>query len=342
MKYSFDEKLRIEISENQSGKLKRQRTISYLKEDCYCVLPYDLDGDAPKQFIIAYFYEKGGAVFKKKHSTWNAYIAKTAEKWYPHESVIEFLVNRIGEVLGLKMNEIKLVYANTQIRFLSKYFLDSTKEVMIHGAEICGEYLQDEDFAKEIANDKKSARELFSFEFISEAIKSVFPINYKELLNDLVKLIIFDAISGNNDRHFYNWAIIRSIQKDNTKPYFSPIYDSARGLMWNWSDKDLVRHYKQHFKGGKKIEKYIKLACPRISIEGNSNINHFDLVAYLWTDFVEYRETIKDLISFEKEEIVIATYNREFARFFISERNQLVNLVLRTRFNKLRELTTEK
>ena len=194
MEYSFDEKLRIEKSENQSGKLKKQRTISHLKEDRYCVLPYDLDGDAPKQFIIAYFYEKGGSIFKKKPCTWRSYIAKTAEKWYPHESVVEFLVNRIGEVLGLKMNRIKLVYANTQIRFLSEYFLDPAKEVMIHGAEICGEYLQDEDFAKEIANDKNSARELFSFEFISEAIKSVFPLNYEELLNDLVKLIVYDAI----------------------------------------------------------------------------------------------------------------------------------------------------
>lgn len=151
MKYNFDKKLRIEISENRSGKLKKQNTIPYLKEDCYCVLPNDLDGDAPKQFIIAYFYKKGGSVFKKKPNTWKSYIAKTAEKWYPHESVVEFLVNRIGEVLGLRMNKIKLVYANTQIRFLSEYFLDTDKEIMIHGAEICGEYLQDEDLAKEIA-----------------------------------------------------------------------------------------------------------------------------------------------------------------------------------------------
>lgn len=195
---------------------------------------------------------------------------------------------------------------------------------------------------KKSQNDKNSARELFSFDFISEAIKSVFPLNYKELLIDLVKLIVYDAISGNNDRHFYNWAIIRSIQKDDTKPYFSPIYDSARGLMWNWSDKDLVRHYNQHFKGGKKIDKYIRTAAPRISVEGNPNINHFELVAYLWANFMEYREIIRELISLKKENMVIATYNREFSSFFINERNQLVNLVIRTRFNKLRELTIEK
>lgn len=340
MNKRFKEKLRIEKSENISGKLKRQGAISALKEHSYVVMPYDLDGDAPKQFIKAYFYNRGGIVFKNRPRSWNSYIAKTAEKWYPHESVIEFIINRIGEVMGLRMNKVNLVYANTQIRFLSEYFLDPTKEVMIHGAEICGEYLQDEEFAKQIANDKNTARELFNFEFISEAIKSVFPNNYQEILRSLVRLIVFDAVSGNNDRHFFNWAVIRSIHKDNTKPYFSPIYDSARGLMWNWSDNDLVRHFNQRKKGGKKIENYIELASPRISIETNSNINHFGLVAYIWKHFSQYQETIAELITLDKQKEVINTYNKEFARFFINERNQMVNLVINTRFSKLRELTT--
>lgn len=339
MNYNFKNNLRIEISENRSGELKGQRTIKSLKEDCYYIIPFDLDGDAPKQFIKAYFYEKNSGVFKSKPNSWKPYIAKSAEKWYPHESVIEFLINRIGQVLGLKMNEVKLVKVNTQIRFLSKYFLNRQTEIMIHGAEICGEYLEDEEFAKEVANDKNSARELFSFEFICEAMKSVFPDNFKPLLIDLVKLIVFDAISGNNDRHFYNWAVIRPLKKGEKQPFFSPIYDSARGLMWNWSDLDLIHHYDHHFKGGKKIEKYIRLTSPRISIEGNPKINHFDLVAYLWQNFPEYQETIRELISLNMEECVIKMYANEFSRYFINERNQLVNLVLRTRFNKLRALT---
>lgn len=339
MSYNFTKKLRIEKSQNYSGQLK-QGTIPYLKERDYCIIPFPLDGDAPKQFIKAYFYESQSNVYKKNPKTWKSYITKSAEKWYPHESVIEFLINRIGQVLGLRMNNVKLVKVNTQIRFLSEYFLNLSEEVMIHGAEVCGEYLEDIEFAKKIANDKKTARELFSFEFISEAIKTVFPNNYEDLLTEFVKLIVFDAIVGNNDRHFYNWAIIRPIKKGGKLPYFSPIYDSARGLIWNWSDEALKRHLKNYEQDGKKIDKYIKKASPRISIEGNANTNHFDLVAHIYTQYPKYQETINELLSFNNQQLVLKMYSREFAKLFIRERNQLVKLIINTRFNNLRKLTT--
>lgn len=62
MNDKFKQKLRIEKSINRSGKIRGLRTISILKESNYCILPYELDGDAPKQFIKAYFYERNQLV----------------------------------------------------------------------------------------------------------------------------------------------------------------------------------------------------------------------------------------------------------------------------------------
>ncbi|MDP1728281.1 MAG: S24 family peptidase [Bacteroidota bacterium] len=77
-----------------------------------------------------------------------------------------------------------------------------------------------------------AARELFTFEFIKDAIRSVYPNCFETLLIGLVRLLAFDAVVGNNDRHFYNWGII-DFKKNTTKlPTFAPIYDSARGLYW--------------------------------------------------------------------------------------------------------------
>lgn len=211
--------LRIESSINCSGKLSNEHTITLLKENDYIIKKIDLDGDAPKQFIKAYFYEEGSRVRKASSSSWFPYIAKTAEKWYPHESVIEFMINRIGQILGLNMNEIQLVNANGQIRFLSKYFLNKN-EKLIHGAEICGEHLGDMMLAKEIAEHKPTSRELFTFEFIKDAIRSVFPDSFEILLCELVKMVAFDALAGNNDRHFYNWGVIDSKEKDVKIAYF--------------------------------------------------------------------------------------------------------------------------
>ncbi len=221
-------RLRKERSVNCSGKMPNQNKIAYLKNGHYYVEEHDLDGDAPKQFIRVYFYNEKSGIRKKNLKTWIPFIAKSGEKWYPHESIVEYLLNRIGDVIGLNMNDTKLLIINGQIRFLSRYFLRKD-EVMIHGAEICGEYLDDDALAKEIANNKQDSRELFTFQFIEKAIQNVFAHNATELLTCFVKMLIFDALVGNNDRHFYNWAIIRPVKRIQIAPRFAPIYDTARG-----------------------------------------------------------------------------------------------------------------
>lgn len=123
MKRALQSKLRVEQSQNSSGVIQCISKIPLLREEDYYVVEIGLDGDAPKQFIKAYFYEPDSGVRKAKSKSWSSFIAKSAEKWYPHESVIEYMINLIGIALGLNMNEVRLVVANGQIRFLSRYFL---------------------------------------------------------------------------------------------------------------------------------------------------------------------------------------------------------------------------
>jgi hypothetical protein len=150
-------KLRVENSKNCSGLMFNEKRIPLLKDSCYYVIPQTLDGDAPKEFIGAYFYSTASNFYKKNKGSWHKYIAKTAEKWYPIESVTEYIINQLGEELGLGMNTTKLVRCNGQIRFLSKYFLGKD-EILFHGAEICGDYLNDREFAEQIAVDNNSPR----------------------------------------------------------------------------------------------------------------------------------------------------------------------------------------
>ena len=327
--------LRVEISKNSSGKLLNKSLITLLKEENYIVKNYKLDGDAPKQFIKAYFYEENSGVKKSSSGSWFSYIAKTAEKWYPHESVIEFMINRIGQELRLNMNDIKLVTANGQIRFLSKFFLHKN-EKLVHGAEICGEHLGDMLLAKEIADHKTTSRELFTFEFIKDAIRTVFPDSFEHLLLELVKMLVYDAIAGNNDRHFYNWGIIDTMKKTSKLPTFAPIYDSARGLLWNISDENCKHLLKTHKEGGKKVIKYIEEASPRISIEGNTQANHFELIDFIRRYNKEYDEIVINLASIENQGKVLRMLNKEFFPLFIPERSELIALILENRFKRIR------
>ncbi len=245
------------------------------------------------------------------------------------------MINRIGIELGLNMNEVRLVVANGQIRFLSKYFRKSN-EVLVHGAEICGEYLDDRDMAAQIANNKKTSRQLFTFEFICKAILYVFPEVYESVVCDLVKMIAFDAIVGNNDRHFYNWGVINTIKKGGKAPKFAPIYDSARGLSWNESEESIVKHHTHHKQNGQKIVNYIEQAKPRISIEEDSDINHFGLISFVKSIKEEYAEIISKLISEEQEKRVLKMLERDVFKHFSNERREMISLVLKKRFEQLR------
>lgn len=329
-------KLRIETSLNDSGVICNEKDILILKEKDYYVKTIPLDGDAPKQFIKVYQYREDSGIIRRNLHTWDPYIAKTAEKWYPHESVIEFMINRIGQTLGLRMNEVALFKINGQIRFLSKFFLRKN-EVLIHGAEICGGYLNDLALAAEIANDPKDSRELFTFEFICKAIQTIFDAFAEEIISDLVRLITFDAITGNNDRHFYNWGVIRNIKRSGASPKLAPIYDSARGLFWNESDEQLERILENHQQNGKRVEKYLNNAQPRISVEGDSKINHFGLISFLKEHQPGFRVIIENIASEENEKKVIAMLKQEFFRYFSEERQKLILIILAERFKKVRE-----
>ncbi len=236
------------------------------------------------------------------------------------------------------MNEIRLVWVNKQIRFLSKFFLKDGEE-LIHGAEICGEHLGDRDLAKEIANDRRSSRELFTFEFIKESIRNVFPESFDNLFVGVVKMIIFDAVVGNNDRHFYNWGVIRTQIKSSKLPTFAPLYDSARGLFWNCTEAQIKGYLDEYSKNGKKIVNYIEKACPRISIADNIQANHFELINYLIRLSDEYVCLIEEFSSVENELKVLNMIRQEFSLILTSTRLELISLILRKRFEKIRRLT---
>ena len=329
--------LRLEKSINSSGIVRCYSHIPELKEKEYYVIPQSLDGDAPKEFISAYIYSNKNNFNKRNISSWPKYIAKTAEKWYPVESITEYLINKLGEDLGLKMNVTKLVVANKQIRFLSEFFL-LKNELLIHGAEICGDYLNDRDFADEIAKDKTTARELFTFEFICNALDNRFKRHSLSLKKELVKMIVFDCLLGNNDRHFYNWGVITNTKKTIKKPIFAPVYDSARGLFWNQSDENIVHIYKHEQAGqSKKVHNYAKKATPRISCESNKKANHFELVGYLKSCNPEYLSIANQLSSKEMERKVISNFKRNYSKFFIRERQSLIEKLLSIRFEQTRK-----
>ena len=307
-----------------------------LKRGYYKVLDFSVGGDAPKEFIQAYRY---GDCPKRDRENWSKFIAKVGHKWYPVESITEYLMNRIGEVLELKMAESELRVADEQIRFLSRYFLKED-EMMMHGAQIYSTFLDESDtkFVDQIEEERLS-RDFFTFNFTKKAIEAIFPAESVEIMESFIKLLLFDTLTGNNDRHFYNWAVVTDLLQKQ-KPVFSPIYDTARGLFWNFSEEKISELTKE-FKAGdhRRFEKYINGSQPKIGWEkAPKKFNHFDLIKNIVNNHPDYAVIIREFITEKKIEDVNFMIRKEFNTLLSENRLYLVTKCLRTRFEKLKDL----
>lgn len=327
-------KIKKEFIEKYSGfQIKTGKHIDTIKRNNYFVLNKTVGGDAPKEFIKVYEY---GKVKKQNKKKWTGYITKTGQKWYPAESTTEYLLNKIGETMGLKIAESRLAYVGGQIRFMSKNFLKKD-DILVHSAEIFAGYLSgDRDFVDKI-EEHGFARNFFTFQFAQLAIKNRFPFDFEEITNSFVQLLFFDAIVGNNDRHIYNWGVITDVSGKKT-PSFSPIYDTARGLFWNESQDKLFELQKQPVQVMDRIKKYANKCSPKTGWDGIENINHFQLLELLAKEKVEYREFAIKLCSNENKIKVLALIDKGFVGLFPKLRIDLIKKCIEYRFDAINDI----
>jgi hypothetical protein len=303
--------------------------------DCQWIQEYTLTGDAPKGFVRIYDYETNSNVRRRSPKTWTQYIAKTGHKWYPIESVTEYLLNRLGIVFGLEMADSRLCIINGQLRFLSRYFLERNEE-LVHGAEIFAGYIEDLAFVESVEQADLS-RVFFTLQFVETAIEKAFPSEKQHIMHELVRLLLYDAMVGNNDRHFYNWAVIRSL--DSNRPArFSPVYDTARGLFWNISDDRLEMRI-QNKDVPRFVKKYCDASRPKLGWEGEKELNHFRLVEKIFeNEFYITHDELSQLFSKNMLLDMEKTINKKFTRLLSPIRKSMISECLQYRFNKIQEI----
>ncbi len=233
------------------------------------------------------------------------------------------------------MAKSNIVIINNQLRFLSEYFLHPQNEELVHGAEIFAGYLQDDSIVAQIEAQNLS-QDMFTLQFVEKAVIHSFPEQANVILQKLVKLLLYDAFVGNNDRHYYNWAVIRPFgTKD--EPHFSPVYDTARGLLWNLSDSNLENKVKAQGKEAL-VRKYCKQSRPKLGWEGEHQLNHFQVeLIYNYEFYItktEMRQLFSEQMLLNMQQVVYS----QFTKYFTPLRTELINLCLEYRYNQIKNL----
>jgi len=217
--------------------IRAHRNCPHLKNGHWYALDLAMTGDAPKDFLSVYEYGAPGCK-RGRRKSWPRYIAKVGHKWYPNESITEHLITRLGQSLMMDIADSRIMHVRGQVRFFSRYFLKGT-EYLLHGADIFASYLEDHDkaFVQGVEDEGKSP-EFFDYDFVAASIRAMLPDTAELILQKFHRMLAFDALIGNNDRHFFNWGVICD-QTGRQISRFSPIFDTARALFWNHSEERL-------------------------------------------------------------------------------------------------------
>lgn len=121
---------------------------------------------------------------------------------YKYEFWSEIIAYEVGNMLGFNILRYDIASFDDTIGCISKSIIDEDKEEHHEGYRyIVQKY---PEFA---INFKKK----HSLQYIIDSLENV---HLKHLTPDVIKMIVFDAIIGNTDRHSENWALVINKQPD--------------------------------------------------------------------------------------------------------------------------------
>lgn len=155
-----------------------------------------------------------------------------------YEHVSEKLASDIAEKIGLRCAKVDIGTYNGRIGSMSYLVMDYPKESLVEGLDFITFLYPEYDSNKLI--DNKSGR-MYSFEMAIQTIKEFANIHAMypdKLISDFVKILVFDFLIGNSDRHHSNWGFVYNMnfssvpefERHKFLPKIAPIYDNGSSL----------------------------------------------------------------------------------------------------------------
>ncbi len=239
------------------------------------------------------------------------------------EILTEVILTRLAGRLT-KSAEVGMARYRGETVFVTKIFTRRS-ERLVHGVEIF-KGLYDDKGIDEIQEKREAQRIFYTVQHISSALKEYLGDRWDQEIEDsFYRMLLVDAWLGNQDRHAENWGLIEYVSPEGDKrpPRFAPLFDTARGLLWNTHYVGLLEHLTNNIK----FDGYINESRPLISLDGNSDVNHFHLAQHVRNEDPRlYRRFIADL-----ERVDIDREIGVFGKYLTPAREHGIKAVLKRR-----------
>lgn len=185
----------------------------------------------------------------------------------------------------------------------------------------------------------------YSIQMIQNSLNGILEID------EFYKIVIFDILIGNSDRHHSNWAILaRGIVYKTPEDMFdvffnysmSPLYDNGSSLCAYEDNNNLEIFFKDKMKFEALVNTKSKSA---IGWEDESPIRHFELLKKIknnaYDSTIQYIEKIKININEEKIDKILSEFNNNIISIDMKKLLKMYLLERRKRILRIYDLKDE-
>jgi hypothetical protein len=264
-----------------------------------------------------------------------AYIAKFAHKNGSIETLTELFNNQLGKTLGFEMAHSGIAKLDGVLHFLSRSFR-KPGEKLIHGSLMVETLGLADSGEMEKVKTVAQQQGMFDIDFVETFMREFCGIDFNNVFNKFIAMLVFDSLIGSMDRHPRNWGVIApesqgDPDKSESRIRFSPIYDSARALLWDFSDAKIA------LLSASDLKRYIEKSSPRIGLpHAARRCNHFELLAHVATKHSSL--LINNIQNLPSSTVGLASdllHRWPFRNVFSVLRKRAIMAIINSRFDRL-------
>ena len=259
------------------------------------------------------------------------YLFKHSSLRYPAQFWCEVIAYRVGCLMGIPVPPAYAAWnsSNRQSAALIEWFYRRDQEVLYESGTVHMKRMIP-DF------DVKKGRQ-----HNIESVLTILAGIDKRMIQGMARILVFDALIGNTDRHQENWGILW--RGTPPKPELAPAFDNGTSLGHEILDDKIVSFIADPAQTKRYIEK--GQHHMRWNKTEDKKCGHFDLIEWLLNQYPELRQNLFGCLAFDMD--ALNTWMRMLPNFPVPvvptlERIQWIECLLRFRIERLRSVLTSR
>lgn len=226
------------------------------------------------------------------------YMFKESSHRYPWQFYIEVLCCQIGKYLGIPVPDTFLAYNGVTYGALIKWFYDDNDPSFM-------KYLDGGDFLPLLVDDfDNKTGKGHNYQSVFAVLYTVYSGKYqfdRSNFYTFFKMLVFDCLIGNTDRHQENWGLcFFKGEKGEIRVNLAPAFDNGTSFAHEIIEKNIATK----FKTVQDFERYILKGRHHMTFEaGGKKQGHIEFISVLANEDENLKKVALEFLEFKNDGI---------------------------------------